>query len=45
MSGVGNSANNAFQERFKGKTSLMTKDGVDGVIKDSDNPIRKTYEG
>ncbi|KAL4493472.1 hypothetical protein ABPG72_007480 [Tetrahymena utriculariae] len=33
-----------FQERFKGKTSLMTKEGVDGVIKDSDNPIRKVNE-
>jgi len=32
---------NAFQERFKGKTVLMTKEGVDGVIKDSDNPIPK----
>ena len=31
----------SFQDRFKGKTVLMTKEGVDGVIKDSDNPIPK----
>ena len=37
------SFNNAFQERFKGKTSLMPREGVDGVIKDSDNPIPKSF--
>lgn len=31
----------SFLERFKGKTSVMTKEGVSGIIRDSDNPIKK----
>ncbi len=31
----------SFLERFKGKTSVMTKEGVAGIIRDSDNPIKK----
>lgn len=35
---------NAFQERFKGKMSMIPKEGVDAVIKDSDNPILKSED-
>jgi hypothetical protein len=31
-----------FQDRFKGRTSTISKEGIQGVISSSKNPIRKT---
>ena len=31
----------AFQERFKGKTSLIDKEGIIGIVKSQSQPITK----
>jgi hypothetical protein len=31
----------SFQERFKGKTTTMTRDGVDGLVGKSSTPVQK----
>lgn len=32
-----------FQDRFKGRMSTMSKEGIAGVIKMTGNPIEKDY--
>jgi hypothetical protein len=32
-----------FQERFKGKTTVMPKDGIQTVISGATNPISKPF--
>jgi len=29
----------SFKERFKGKTTLMTKEGIHSIVNNNDNPV------
>lgn len=33
----------SFQERFKGKTTVMTKQGISSIIQGASKPISKSF--